>query len=317
MFRTRDMAQARDYLSELFRPHRLLPADRRPALAFEHSHAGFKDVTFNHVRYGCAMTIAAPPVSGDYLVKFTLAGVGRVTQGRNSFDTRKGMVCILNPSQSLNVAMSADYHHLTIRLDGAALQNHLARELDHAVADPLAFAPLPLDLTGQGARLARFAKTALEMVRDDATTPATWRFHRQIEQALMSLILADVPHNYSQALARPPAMPSPYYVKKARDYIHAHPRAAITLQDLVEQTGVSARSLQSGFRACLGLSPMAYVRQYKLALARRALARAAPGQESVTDIALDLGFAHLSKFAQAYKQSFGELPSQTLRRSKN
>jgi AraC-like DNA-binding protein len=40
----------------------------------------------------------------------------------------------------------------------------------------------------------------------------------------------------------------------------------------------------------------------------------ARGDASITDIAFDLGFTHLSRMAGAYRAKFGELPSATLRR---
>jgi transcriptional regulator GlxA family with amidase domain len=33
---------------------------------------------------------------------------------------------------------------------------------------------------------------------------------------------------------------------------------------------------------------------------------------TVTDVAIDLGFTHLSKFSKSYRERFGEMPSQTL-----
>ncbi|NOJ38453.1 AraC family transcriptional regulator [Bradyrhizobium sp. WSM 1791] len=41
--------------------------------------------------------------------------------------------------------------------------------------------------------------------------------------------------------------------------------------------------------------------------------RIASPDESITDIAFELGFTHLSRMASAYRAKFGEKPSATLR----
>jgi AraC-like DNA-binding protein len=58
---------------------------------------------------------------------------------------------------------------------------------------------------------------------------------------------------------------------------------------------------------------MAYLRNVRLDLARFELKQKSSGSTSVTEVAMNCGFSHLSKFASAYKERFGELPSETLR----
>jgi AraC family ethanolamine operon transcriptional activator len=48
---------------------------------------------------------------------------------------------------------------------------------------------------------------------------------------------------------------------------------------------------------------------------RRALREADPQRETVGDIAARWGFWHLSRFAADYKEMFGELPSNTLKKA--
>jgi AraC-like DNA-binding protein len=60
------------------------------------------------------------------------------------------------------------------------------------------------------------------------------------------------------------------------------------------------------------LSPLRYFRYRLLNRARERLIAADEGHETISDIAMDLGFTHLGRFASRYEQLFGELPSATL-----
>jgi transcriptional regulator GlxA family with amidase domain len=84
--------------------------------------------------------------------------------------------------------------------------------------------------------------------------------------------------------------------------------------DLAQRLEVSLRSLQLAFREVHdGLSPRQVYNQIRLDRARQRLLQASGGDQ-VTTIALDSGFAHLSRFAMSYARAFGELPSETLAR---
>jgi AraC-like DNA-binding protein len=61
------------------------------------------------------------------------------------------------------------------------------------------------------------------------------------------------------------------------------------------------------------MPPMRFVTERRLAAAFHRLNHAAP-DTSVTRVALELGFGHLGRFAQMYRQVIGESPSQTLAR---
>jgi transcriptional regulator GlxA family with amidase domain len=60
---------------------------------------------------------------------------------------------------------------------------------------------------------------------------------------------------------------------------------------------------------------MAYVRMTRLHRARHLLCSTAVRTRSISEIALDCGFWHLSQFAVDYKLLFGESPSVTFRRT--
>jgi transcriptional regulator GlxA family with amidase domain len=128
----------------------------------------------------------------------------------------------------------------------------------------------------------------------------------------MTGLLLSHRHNYSEALLRRQRPPAPRAVKRAIDYLEAHLDAPVTLADLVAASGVPGRTLFKHFQDSKGVPPMRYLRQARLERARQALIHAQAGQ-SVTEIALSVGFSHLGRFAVEYRRRFGESPSETLK----
>jgi AraC-like DNA-binding protein len=86
------------------------------------------------------------------------------------------------------------------------------------------------------------------------------------------------------------------------------------VSDLCRAAGVSERTLEYAFKEIMGLAPMAYLIPVRLHRARRALLAATHGSTTVAAVALDWGFWHFGEFSRAYRECFGELPSDTLRR---
>ncbi|MET0987093.1 MAG: helix-turn-helix domain-containing protein [Steroidobacteraceae bacterium] len=106
-------------------------------------------------------------------------------------------------------------------------------------------------------------------------------------------------------------------VERAREYIRVNLTEPIRLSDLCKYSRTPARSLEYGFREVVGVSPVAYVRAMRLHRARRLLRSTAVRTRTISEIALDSGFWHLSQFATDYKRLFAESPSVTYRRTQS
>jgi len=104
-------------------------------------------------------------------------------------------------------------------------------------------------------------------------------------------------------------------VDRAQEYISANLTEPMRLSDLCKYARTQARSLEYGFQEVMGRSPMAYVKTLRLHRIRRLLRSSTVRTRSVSEIALDGGFWHLSQFALDYKNLFGESPSITSRRT--
>jgi AraC family transcriptional regulator, ethanolamine operon transcriptional activator len=103
-------------------------------------------------------------------------------------------------------------------------------------------------------------------------------------------------------------------VQIAEDYALAHIADRLHMTDLCEAAGVSERTLQYAFKEVMGMTPVAYLTRLRLHRVRQALRAATPASTTVTKEALRWGFWHFGDFSRAYKDCFGELPSDTLRR---
>jgi AraC-like DNA-binding protein len=308
---TGDPLCARVHLSRLFRPHRIVLGDRRAGIAFRHNRAELGAMSLNALRYGSEVTVHAPTPVDSYLVKFTLRGASEVRQGRDTFATASGSVCVLNPTRSLVDHMSADFDMLIVQLDGPALRVALAEDFGICSRQPLEFLPGPWPLEGAIGGLARLVRALCEELDSGASG-----LGRPQVRTLMSLVLSELPHNHSARLARALAMgPAPRCVRAAEDYVDEHLADTIGLDDLLAAAGTSARTLQTAFLCHRGTTPMRYLRDRRLERVRAEILRRPSAR--VSDIAVECGFGHLGRFAGQYRARFGEPPSQTRRLSRS
>jgi len=103
-------------------------------------------------------------------------------------------------------------------------------------------------------------------------------------------------------------------VKMAEDYALSNPGDRLYVTDLCRAAAVSERTLEYAFNEVMGLTPMTYLVRLRMHRVRQALQDGTHGTTTVSTEALNWGFWHFGEFSRAYRNCFGELPSETLRR---
>ena len=103
-------------------------------------------------------------------------------------------------------------------------------------------------------------------------------------------------------------------VQRAEEYALARNGANLCVSDLCRVAGVSERTLEYAFKEVMALTPVAYLTRLRLHRVRKALLAATPGSTTVSAEALTWGFWHFGEFSRAYRECFGELPSEKLLR---
>ncbi len=137
----------------------------------------------------------------------------------------------------------------------------------------------------------------------------------EFEHAMIVTFLCANRHNYSHLLERQPSDSAPWQVRRAEEYIEANWDRPISVEDVAAVTGASARSIFRAFQQSRGYSPLAFVKQVRLRHARDML-NLADVTTTVTDVAFACGFSDLGRFSKDYRETFDELPSQTLHRAR-
>lgn len=141
---------------------------------------------------------------------------------------------------------------------------------------------------------------------------ATSELLRSATDDLLLGTLLSLPHSHTEQLLRDPGDVAPGILHRAEEFIEAHSAEPIRIRDVINACGCSASLLQRAFQKYRGYTPSEFLAGQRLEAARRRLL--SPSQiDTVTSIALDCGFSHLSRFAERYRRRFGESPSETLR----
>ncbi len=318
LFHTRDVDEARECVGKIFCPHALNLS--RPGATLDarhHSVAVHHDVSLNYVQYGPEVTIEPGYLDDFYLFQIPLRGGASVRCGSQHVVAHARMASLPSPTERLSMSWANDSPHLIVRFSQAALQRQLEQLTQAPLHQPLVFdLGVPLDVP-MLAPMLNFVKYLCATLNEGNALSGT-PLGAQAESYLLSSLLTLAPHNHRQAFqtdGRRALLPRS--VRRAKEFLQSHATEPLSLVDVCQHLGVSARALQLTFKQHTGQSPMAYLQNVRLDRVREALRHAEPGVPiTVSRVAAEYGFLHLGHFAAHYQKRFGELPTQTLKASR-
>ncbi|RPI91948.1 MAG: helix-turn-helix domain-containing protein, partial [Chloroflexi bacterium] len=94
-------------------------------------------------------------------------------------------------------------------------------------------------------------------------------------------------------------------IRKAMAYIHAHYSDALSREEIAEHIGISADYLTDCFRQELGITPIVYIRRYRI---RQACELLRNSEQAITQVALAVGFSDSAHFARTFLRETGVTP---------
>jgi len=255
---------------------------------------------------------ASFPASPSIRQIFNLEGTARLSYDGEQRAIATGLwSSVIRSGVAGTIEFGPDYAQIALRINLGALTRHLAALIGRDVDRDIIFEP-----PGENHAMYALKSRVLQFATDYNARGSYFSTlaNAEVERMLIMKFLMCHRHSYSHLLLREPIPVSSAIVRRVEEYIEANWHKPIDIETLTQATGVSARSLFRQFKKERGQTPWEFVKAIRMRKALITLEN--PGRStSVTQVALKCGFQNTGHFAREYKSMFGELPSETLRRS--
>ena len=235
----------------------------------------------------------------------------------NGLPVSAGLILAAASDAEASFVADAGYESITLLLPPDEIRAHLtARKRESEFRVPRGVEML--QVTGDDAR--RLFEWGKRLVDTAARQPAlfnereTDRIAAHVELVELLLAILGGAHDFEPNRSERTRQAQSLIVKMAEESAMSQTEDHLYVSDLCRAAGVSERTLEYAFKEVMGLTPVTYLIRLRLHRVRRALVTATQGSTTVSTEALNWGFWHFGEFSRAYRDCFGELPSDTLRR---
>lgn len=268
-----------------------------------------------HVAYGAhGSDIEIDQVgAGDGLhVHIPLSGQAALTIGETTVvaSNEQAILVDFGRPHRLKIQRSLGYQAIALNIPKRLLHEQIAAVSGHNSCCQIDFQPTLSLASAPGRTLASVANALVTGLENGLLKGAPTAM-RALSQSLLHVLVQAGPHQLRQELEKPPPQIAPRHVRRAIEFMRANIAKPLSSAEIAAAAGVSVRSLEVGFRAFKGTTPMAYLRSIRLAAAHGEL-EMSNNSSTIAEIAYRWGFTHLGRFSAIYRETYGELPSQTV-----
>ena len=314
MINTQDTDEARLVASRLYGAMQLDCMPGHTSVPWQCNRAAFGAISVAAGWLPHGGIISAESHHDRYIFNLALDGTSQARAAGEEFDVVSGGAgLLLAPDRHAKLHMPERFSSLTLAIARAPLEEHFCKLVQAPLRAPLRCAAR-VDLTTEpGAGLLRLIDFLVSELDRPAGPIAAPLIRASLTDALLTALLSSALRE--QTTVAPPLLVRPGYLRRAEDYMEVHAADPITIPDVAAAAGVSIRALQNAFRRYRDCSPLYFLQERRLDLARCWLLAATP-ETTITEVALAAGYSHASHFGVNYRRRFAETPSQTLRRSR-
>jgi AraC-like DNA-binding protein len=216
-----------------------------------------------------------------------------------------GQMMVINPDESGEVIDSGDCEKFTVRIPESLFVEACAEHGWQKPQGAIRFKPASYDF-GMLGNLLPVLQFLCEELESEMATPQILQHYKCL---VASKLLTLLQHNVNLSAPRTQCVP----FERLVHYIEANIKRDISAEELAHYAHMSLRSLYLVFEKNANTTPKDFIRQKKLEQVYATLTNPASNLINVTAVALEYGFNHLGRFSEFYKNTFGVLPSESLK----
>lgn len=305
-------ADDRDHAIEIvrrkFTDHKLVPSESAVNLQFR--SGGLESLALHLVGYNAPVTIDADPLSRLYLICFPVRGSATVEIEGREWHSDTTHAAVLTPNTKFALRWHDPSPQVVLSIPRERVREVAGEIYGVTTLAPSALSPT-IDLTSSAGRSLLSSLTALHEDLNSGAAAAFPRLLRKnIEEGIIARVLGAAAVTVSSdALQRGN---TGKIVNAFLDLADSAASEGLSASAAAARLGVPLRTLQEHTQNELQATPGEVLMRGRLQLARLTLQLADPATTTVTAVAYQCGFRHTGRFAQVYRQAFGERPSDTL-----
>lgn len=309
VFDYHDLDETCKGVGQIIKPHRLTAIKQKADFSANmHCVKTQGNLAICRLEYSEAVQIEPDCLEQFYLIQIPTQGYAEIEFAKQKFISYTQVASIISPEHPLNMRWQAASPQLMLKIAKADLIQHCRQHLPDLDFKVPYFEP-KLDFSNASGlyflQLFRNMVDALSNQQHPLQHPLAFK---QFESNLYNALIYGQPNNVLKQIEQTKTHTlAPFFIKRTEAYIRENLHEALNVEQIAEHAGVSVRTLFNGFKSFLNITPMAYLKNIRFEQAYLDLQQ--NEHLSVTDVAFKWGFTHLGRFAQEYKQRYGELPS--------
>lgn len=273
IFNQADAYAVSEYVNQHVGSHEIrLPPKGRPQASI--SHRTFSSLDLCRISYGARVQVLSPALESIYHLQILLQGHCRsLARGKEQVYTA-GEILLINPDDPVDLTYSADCEKFIIKVPVGLLENACLEQKWGLPKNGIRFTSSRHDLT----TLECFVQL-LGLICQEAEGSAAPQVQALYERIVATKLLGLLASNVTRHV---PEHSQGQGFEAVRQYIEAHLRKEISIEQLMAVARVSERSLYLLFERQVGVSPRDYLRQRRLERVHELLQ--SPAARSVTEI---------------------------------
>ena len=313
LFESRNPDECHEQVLAALGPHKFAIRDSADSFHAAQNLTKLAQSVVTYLEYGVPADVTAAVMEQSYLVLAPLEGHGTLRVGGAELELSCGRGAVIVPERPFSFRTTARTSALMWKVNRSALERHAGALIGQELKSAIEFDPqIRLDV-GKGASLLRYLRFFAAELNDGAGAAQSYYVQENMEQMFIRVLLDSQPNQLAKTSDYQGTRIAPKCVRSVERYFAEHLGEDITVEAMIQASGVSGRTMFSAFKSFRGASPMEVLRNTRMRQVRRDLVEAQPSAR-VTDILTERGITQFGRFAVAYKRRYGESPSQTIKR---